>query len=48
MTNKEIAQQLFLSELTIKTHRQNAMQKLGLKNTAGLVKFAMDNNLIGY
>ncbi|MGQ0827128.1 MAG: response regulator [Bacteroidota bacterium] len=48
LTNKEIAKQLFLSELTIKTHRQNAMQKLGLKNTAGLVKFAMDNNLIGY
>jgi DNA-binding NarL/FixJ family response regulator len=46
MTNKEIASQLFLSELTVKTHRQNIMQKLEVKNTAGLVKFAMDNNLI--
>ncbi len=48
MTNKEIANQLFLSELTVKTHRQNAMQKLEVKNTAGLVKFAMDNNLISF
>jgi DNA-binding NarL/FixJ family response regulator len=48
MTNKEIAGQLFLSELTVKTHRQNAMQKLEVKNTAGLVKFAMDNNLISF
>jgi two-component system, NarL family, nitrate/nitrite response regulator NarL len=44
LTNKEIANQLFLSELTINTHRKNAMQKLELKNTASLVKYAMDNN----
>jgi two-component system, NarL family, nitrate/nitrite response regulator NarL len=45
MTNKEMAEELFLSELTVSTHRKNAMQKLGLKNTAALVKFAIDNNL---
>ncbi|MBI1836410.1 MAG: response regulator transcription factor [Flavobacteriia bacterium] len=45
MTNKEIAQQLFLSELTVNTHRKNAMHKLEIKNTAGLVKFALDNGL---
>lgn len=45
MTNKEIANLLFVSELTINTHRKNAMQKLKVKNTAGLVKFAMDHNL---
>ncbi len=48
MTNKEIAGQLFLSELTVKTHRQNAMQKLEVKNTAGLVRFAMDNHLMRF
>lgn len=48
MTNKEIAVQLFLSELTVKTHRQNVMQKLDVRNTAGLVKFAMDNNLTDF
>lgn len=44
-TNKEIADKLFISELTVNTHRKNAMRKLDIKNTAGLVKFAMDNNL---
>lgn len=45
MTNKEIANKLFLSELTVNTHRKNAMHKLGIKNTAGLVKFALDNEI---
>jgi len=45
MTNKEIANQLSISELTVNTHRKNAMRKLEIKNTAALVKFAMDNNL---
>jgi len=44
-TNKEIADKLFLSELTINTHRKNAMRKLELKNTASLVQFALENNL---
>ncbi len=44
-TNKEIADKLFLSELTINTHRKNAMRKLELKNTASLVQFAMENNI---
>ncbi len=45
MTNKEIAAKLFISELTVNTHRKNAMRKLEIKNTAGLVKFALENNL---
>jgi DNA-binding NarL/FixJ family response regulator len=45
MTNKEIANRLSISELTVNTHRKNAMQKLEVKNTAGLVKFAMDHQL---
>ncbi|MGZ3749732.1 MAG: response regulator [Bacteroidia bacterium] len=45
MTNKEIADKLFISELTVNTHRKNAMRKLGIKNTAGLVKFALDHNI---
>ena len=44
-TNKEIADKLFLSELTINTHRKNAMRKLELKNTASLVQFAIENNI---
>jgi len=45
LTNKEIAQTLNISELTVNTHRKNAMRKLEIKNTAGLVKFAIDNDL---
>lgn len=40
MTTAEIAEQLFLSPLTIETHRKNILLKLGLKNTAGLMKYA--------
>lgn len=36
--NKEIADLLFLSEFTIKTHRQNIMRKLDVRNVAELIK----------
>ena len=44
-SNKEIADQLFLSVHTVLTHRKNLMNKLGLKNTAGLVVYAVQNGL---
>jgi DNA-binding NarL/FixJ family response regulator len=47
LTNKQIADKLCISELTVNTHRKNAMRKLDIKNTAGLVKFAIDNNISG-
>jgi len=40
-TNDEIAKQLSVSRKTIDNHRQNLLNKLGVKNTAGLVKFAL-------
>lgn len=46
MTTKEIAAQLFLSELTINTHRRNILRKLEVKNVAGLVNFAKQNQLL--
>lgn len=36
--NKEIAELLFLSEFTVKTHRQNIMRKLKVRNVAELIK----------
>lgn len=42
-TNVEIANRLFLSTRTVDTHRKNILSKLGLKNTASLVKYVMDN-----
>lgn len=45
-TTSQIADQLFLSKHTVETHRKNILLKLGLKNSAGLIKYAMKNNLI--
>ena len=39
MTNKEIAAKLFISPRTVETHRRNLINKLKVKNTAGLVKY---------
>jgi DNA-binding NarL/FixJ family response regulator len=46
MSNKEIAEKIFLSVHTITTHRKNIMSKLGVNNTAGLVMFAVRQKLI--
>jgi DNA-binding NarL/FixJ family response regulator len=46
MTTKQIATTLFLSELTINTHRRNILRKLEIKNVAGLVNFAKQHQLI--
>ena len=46
MTNNEIAQKLFISSTTVDTHRKNLLAKLGAKNTASLVRIAMEYRLI--
>jgi DNA-binding NarL/FixJ family response regulator len=45
-TNAEIAEKLFLSPWTIDSHRKSLMAKLKTKNTAILIRFAIENNLI--
>ncbi|WP_276497018.1 response regulator transcription factor [Pontibacter litorisediminis] len=45
-TNAEIAEKLFTSKRTIETHRQNILEKTHTKNTAHLIKYAMQRNLI--
>lgn len=44
-TSQEIADRLFVSRSTVETHRINLTQKLGVKNTAGLVRVAVEENL---
>ncbi len=46
LTMKEIADKIFLSEHTVKTHRKNIMAKLDVKNTAGMIKKAFILGLI--
>ncbi|MEW6468949.1 MAG: response regulator transcription factor [Bacteroidota bacterium] len=46
LSNKEIAERLFLSVHTVTTHRKNIMSKLGVNNTAGLMMFAIRNEII--
>ena len=45
-TNAQIAEILFLSNHTINTHRKNIMSKLGVKNTAGIVMYAVKTQLV--
>jgi DNA-binding NarL/FixJ family response regulator len=46
LTNKEIAEKLFLSVRTVETHKNHIMQKLNLKTSVDLVKFGIRNNII--
>ena len=45
-TNAQIAENLFLSNHTVNTHRKNIMAKLGVKNTAGIVMYAVKTQLV--
>lgn len=45
-TTEEIAKQLFVSTKTVESHRSNLIQKLSVKNSAGLVRVAFEKGLI--
>lgn len=45
-TNRDIAEELFISERTVETHRKNIFRKTGTNSLVGLIKFAYANNLI--
>lgn len=46
LSNKQMADKLFLSAHTVMTHRKNIMNKLGVNNTAGIVMYAVKENII--
>lgn len=45
-TNEEIADELFISAATVKTHRKKLMVKLNVRSAAGLVKYAIDRGWV--
>jgi DNA-binding NarL/FixJ family response regulator len=46
LTIREVGQRLSLSENTVRNHRVNIMEKIGVNNTVGLVKYAYEVGLI--
>jgi two-component system response regulator NreC len=45
-TNQEIADRFFISVRTVESHKNHIMQKLNLKSTVDMVKYAIKNNII--
>jgi DNA-binding NarL/FixJ family response regulator len=45
-TNPQIAAKIFLSPFTVDSHRKNLLAKLNVKNTATLIKLAVEHKLI--
>jgi len=46
LTSAEIGEKLFISQKTVETHRLNLIQKMGVRNTAGLVKEAINKGMV--
>lgn len=46
LSNTEIGTKLFISDKTVKVHRENIMKKLSLHNVAGLVRYAIENGML--
>ncbi|MEZ4960449.1 MAG: response regulator transcription factor [Saprospiraceae bacterium] len=46
LTNNEIAEKLFISPLTVDSHRKNLLAKFGVKNTAAMIKYALEAGLL--
>jgi DNA-binding NarL/FixJ family response regulator len=46
LTTLQISEKLFISPKTVETHRMNIMSKLGAKNSVGIVKIAMEKDLL--
>lgn len=46
MSNKEIADKLFLSVRTVESHKNHIMQRLNLKTTVDIIRYGIRNNII--
>jgi DNA-binding NarL/FixJ family response regulator len=47
-TTQQIAEQLFISERTVETHRKNILSKTGTKSIVGLIRYAIQKGLVSF
>lgn len=45
LTNKEVGEKLFISARTVESHRRNILDKLDFKNTAEMIRYAVEHNI---
>ncbi len=45
-TNKKIGDKLCISGRTVETHRRNILEKLAVKNTAEMIRYAIENRIV--
>jgi len=46
LSSKNISEKLFISINTVETHRKRILSKLNVRNSVGIVKYALENNMI--
>ncbi|MDV7697780.1 response regulator transcription factor [Chryseobacterium soli] len=46
LSSKDISEKLFISINTVETHRKRILLKLNVKNSVGVVKYALENHII--
>ncbi len=48
LSSLEIAEKLFISKATVDVHRKNIVQKLEIKSVVGLIKYALQNEIVSH
>lgn len=46
LSTNQIAEKLYISPATVETHRHNILKKLGVRNSIGIVMYAVNNKLV--
>ena len=46
LTNRDIGNRIYISDLTVKTHRRNIQRKLNARNSCHMIKIAYESGLL--